>query len=64
MKNKAVYEYQDGRGASEKFRVEADKRRRARILADKLLGKNYFTNAQAVILETAIELSDESHSSR
>jgi hypothetical protein len=64
MKYKAVYEYQDGRGASEKHKIESDKRRRARILADKLLGKNYFTNAQAVILKTAIELSDESHSSR
>ena len=64
MKYKPVYEHQDGRGVSEKYKIEADKRRRARALADKLLGKNYFTNAQAVILETAMELSNESHSSR
>ena len=64
MKYKPVYEHQDGRGTSEKYKAESDKRRRARALADKLLGKNYFTNAQAVILKTAIELSDERHSSR
>jgi len=64
MKYKPVYEHQDGRGSSEKYKIEVEKRRRARALADKLLGKNYFTNAQAVILEAAIELSDESRSSR
>lgn len=52
-----VYENSDKR-ASEKWHYEEDKRKRARKLAEKLLGKNYFTNMQAVMLETAIELSE------
>jgi len=52
-----VYENTDKR-ASERWHYEEDKRKRARKLADKLLGKNYFTNMQAVMLETAIELSE------
>jgi|TARA_R100000081_G_C4743363_1_gene130211 hypothetical protein len=52
-----VYENTDKR-ASEKWHYEEDKRKRARKLAEKLLGKNYFTNMQAVMLETAIELSE------
>lgn len=52
-----VYENTDKR-ASEKWHYEEDKRKRARKLAGKLLGKNYFTNMQAVMLETAIELSE------
>jgi Zn-dependent metalloprotease len=59
MKYKPVYEHQDGRGVSEKYKIEADKRRRARALADKLLGKNYFTNAQAVILKAAMDLNKD-----
>lgn len=57
MKNKPVYEYTDKR-ASLKYQYEQDKRRRARKLADKLLGKNYFTNMQAVMMEAAIELAE------
>jgi hypothetical protein len=52
-----VYENTDKK-ASEKWHYEEDKRKRARKLAEKLLGKNYFTNMQAVMLETAIELSE------
>jgi hypothetical protein len=57
LQKKPVYEQTDKR-ASERHKYEEDKRRRARKLADKLLGKNYFTNMQAVMLETAIELSE------
>jgi len=34
------------------------KRRRARQLAEKLMGKNYFTNMQEFMLRSAIELSE------
>ena len=57
MKNRPVYEYQDGRGHSVKFGKQKEKRASARKLAEKLMGKNYFTNMQAVMLEAAIELS-------
>lgn len=57
LQKKPVYEQTDKR-ASERHKCEEDKRRRARKLADKLLGKNYFTNMQAVMLEAAIELSE------
>jgi len=57
LQKKPVYEQTDKR-ASERHKYEEDKRRRARKLADKLLGKNYFTNMQAVMLEAAIELSE------
>ena len=56
MKNKPTYEHFGHRG-SVKYKLERAKRKRARELAEKLLGKNYFTNAQALILESAIELS-------
>ena len=58
MKNRPVYEHQDGRGHSVKFAQQKNKRARARKLAEKLMGKNYFTNMQAVMLEAAIELSE------
>ena len=57
MKNRPVYEYQDGRGHSVKFAQQKNKRARARKLAEKLMGKNYFTNMQAVMMEAAIEMS-------
>ena len=57
LQKKPVYDQPDKR-ASERHKYEEDKRRRARKLADKLLGKNYFTNMQAVMLEAAIELSE------
>jgi hypothetical protein len=57
-KRKPVYEHQDGRGSSVRYVIEKDKRRRARQLAEKLMGKNYFTNMQEIMLESAIELSE------
>ena len=57
-KRKPVYEHQDGRGSSVRYAIEKDKRRRARLLAEKLMGKNYFTNMQEVMLQSAIELSE------
>ena len=57
LQKKPVYENTDKR-ASERYKYEEDKRRRARKLADKLLGKNYFTNMQAVMLEAAIEMQE------
>lgn len=53
-----IHEYQDGRGTSVRYAYQTDKRKRARKLAEKLMGKNYFTNMQAVMLEAAIELSE------
>lgn len=52
-----IHEYQDGRGTSVRYAYQTDKRKRARKLAEKLMGKNYFTNMQAVMLEAAIEVS-------
>ena len=57
-KYKPVYEHQDGRGHSVRYAYERDKRRRARKLAEKLMGKNYFTNMQAVMLEAAMEMQE------
>ena len=57
LQKKPVYEQTDKR-ASERHKYEEDKRRRARKLADKLLGKNYFTNMQAVMLEAAMEMQE------
>ena len=59
MKKKPVHEHQDGRGTSVRYKQQSDKRRRARILAEKLMGKNYFTNMQAVMMEAAIELAKQ-----
>ena len=58
MKRKPGYEHQDGRGASGRYAIETEKRRRARQLAEKLMGKNYFTNMQEVMLQSAIEMSE------
>ena len=57
MKNKPIHEYTDKR-YSVRNKIEQDKKRRARQLAAKMLGKNYFTNMQEVMLESAIELSE------
>ena len=51
-----VYEYSDKRMSVRHAKDQA-KRRRARQLAEKLMGKNYFTNMQEVMLRSAIELS-------
>ena len=59
MKNKPIHEHQDGRGTSVRYKQQSDKRRRARIVAEKMMGRNYFTNMQAVMIEAAIELSKQ-----
>jgi hypothetical protein len=59
MKFRPVYEYQDGRGHSVRYSHQRDKRRRARKLAEKMMGKNYFTNMQEVMLQAAIDISKQ-----
>tara|TARA_A100001015_G_C14574743_1_gene550532 strand:+ start:168 stop:371 length:204 start_codon:yes stop_codon:yes gene_type:complete len=59
MKFQPVYEYQDGRGHSVRYSHQRDKRRRARKLAEKMMGKNYFTNMQEVMLQAAIDISKQ-----
>ena len=59
MKNKPIHEHQDGRGTSVRYKEQSDKRRRARMIAEKLMGRNYFTNMQAVMMEAAIELAKQ-----
>lgn len=59
MKNKPVHEHQDGRGTSVRYKQQSDKRRRARMVAEKMMGRNYFTNMQAVMMEAAIELAKQ-----
>lgn len=59
MKNKPIYEHQDGRGHSVRYAKERDKRKRARQLAERLMSKNYFTNTQEVMLKAAIEINNE-----
>jgi len=56
-----IYDYTDKR-MSVRHAKEQAKRRRARQLAEKLMGKNYFTNMQEVMLRSAIELSDRKDS--
>jgi len=57
MKNKPVHEYTDKR-YSVRHKIQRDKRERARKVAAKMLGQNYFTNIQEVMLQTAIEISE------
>ena len=59
MKNKPIHEHQDGRGTSVRYKQQSDKRRRARIVAEKMMGRNYFTNMQAVMMEAAIEMAKQ-----
>ena len=56
MKNKPTYEYIN-KISSVRYKKEQAKKKRARELAEKLISKNYFTNTQALVLETAIEMS-------
>lgn len=58
MKNKPVYEYTDKR-ASERYKLDQAKRLRARQLAERLMGKNYFTNTQEIFLKAVIEKQNE-----
>jgi hypothetical protein len=59
MKNKPIYEHQDGRGYSVRYAKQRDKRRRARQLAERLMSKNYFTNTQEAMLKAAMEMNNE-----
>ena len=59
MKNKPIYEHQDGRGYSVRYAKERNKRRRARELAERMMSKNYFTNTQEVMLKAVIEMNNE-----
>ena len=49
MKYKPVYEHQDGRGFSERYKSEMIARKKARQAAAKLMGANYFTNPNEMI---------------
>ncbi len=57
LQKKPVYEQTDKR-ASERHKYEEDRRKRARKLAEKMMGKNYFTNMQEVMLQAAIEMQE------
>ena len=57
LQKKPVYEQTDKR-ASERHKYEEDRRKRARKLAEKMMGKNYFTNMQEVMLQAAIEIQE------
>jgi len=52
-----IYDYSDRR-YSVRLKKQEAKRKRARELAAKMLGKNYFTNMQEVMLQSAIEISE------
>ena len=52
-----IYDYSDKR-YSVRLKKQEAKRKRARELAAKMLGKNYFTNMQEVMLEAAIEINE------
>lgn len=52
-----IYDYSDRR-YSVRLKKQEAKRKRARKLAAKMLGKNYFTNMQEVMLQSAIEISE------
>ena len=52
-----IYDYSDKR-YSVRLKKQEAKRKRARELAAKILGKNYFTNMQEVMLEAAIEINE------
>ena len=57
LQKRPVYENTDKR-ASERWHSEEYKRRRARKLAEKYMGRNYFTNMQEVMLQAAIEMQE------
>ena len=56
---KPIHEHQDGRGTSVRYANQTIKRRKARRIAEKMMGKNYFTNMQEVMLQAAIEISKQ-----
>ena len=52
-----IYDYSDRR-YSVRLKKQEAKRKKARELAAKMLGENYFTNMQEVMLEAAIEINE------
>tara|TARA_R100000664_G_C2657908_1_gene75463 strand:+ start:168 stop:371 length:204 start_codon:yes stop_codon:yes gene_type:complete len=46
------------RGGSLRHQMEMGRKREARKQAEKLMGKNYFTNMQEVMLRAAMELNE------
>ena len=54
LQKKPAYEQTDKR-ASERHNYEEDRRKRARKLAEKMMGKNYFTNMQEVMLQVLLK---------
>ena len=52
-----IYDYSDRR-YSVRLKKQEAKRKKERDLAAKMLGKNYFTNMQEVMLEAAIEINE------
>tara|TARA_R100000742_G_C4272592_1_gene91842 strand:+ start:445 stop:618 length:174 start_codon:yes stop_codon:yes gene_type:complete len=49
---------QGDRKGSLRHQMEMGRKRQARKLAEKLMGKNYFTNMQEVMLRAAIEMRE------
>jgi len=47
------------RQGSLRHQMEMGRKRKARKLAEKLMGKNYFTNMQEVMLKAAIEIGEK-----
>jgi hypothetical protein len=57
LQKRPVYEHTDKR-ASDRWHTEEYERKKARRIADKLLGKNYFTNMQELCSRQLIEMSE------
>jgi len=57
LQKRPVYEQTDKR-ESERHKYEEDKRRKARKMAEKMMGKNYFTNMREIMAQNAIEMQE------
>jgi hypothetical protein len=57
LQKRPVYEQTDKR-ESERHRYEEDRRRKARKMAEKMMGKNYFTNMREIMAQAAIEMQE------
>ena len=58
MKKKNLEANQGDRKGSLRHQMEMGRKREARRQAEKLMNKNYFTNAQEIFLRATIELSE------
>jgi hypothetical protein len=58
MKKRNLEANQGDRKGSLRHQMEMGRKRQARKLAEKLMGKNYFTNMQEVMLRAAIEMRE------